>query len=128
MIVPNLLVIDDDTAFRSAVCEGLSRRGFEVEQARDGQEALEAIQNKRFHLALVDVHMPRVTGLELLRRLPATPDRPACVLMSAQLDDTIRREAEMMKAYRVLSKPIRLAALCEIVSSALLECYNWRAS
>ncbi|TWT81962.1 Response regulator MprA [Planctomycetes bacterium CA13] len=126
MIVPNLLVIDDDTAFRQVVCEGLSRRGFEVEEAVDGHQALEVIRNKQFHLALVDVHMPRVTGLELLRQLPETPNRPACVLMSAKLDEAIRREAELMKAYRVLSKPIRLAALCDVVRAALLEFYDWR--
>ncbi|TWU31767.1 response regulator [Novipirellula artificiosorum] len=126
MIVPNLLVIDDDSAFRNVVCEGLSRRGFEVEQACDGQEALDAIHSKQFHLALVDVHMPRVTGLELLSLLPETPHRPACVLMSAQLDEAIRREAERMKAYRVLSKPIRLAVLCDVVLSALTEVYDWR--
>ncbi|TWU21013.1 Response regulator MprA [Novipirellula galeiformis] len=125
MIVPNLLVTDDDSAFRRVVCEGLMRRGFEVSEASDGDEALHVIRSKRVHLALVDVHMPRVTGLELMRQLADTPDRPACVLMSAEMDEAIRREAESMQAYQVLSKPIRLHQLCDVVLGALTEVYGW---
>ncbi len=125
MIVPNLLITDDDSAFRRVVCEGLSRRGFYVREACDGQEALDLISTMEVHLALVDVHMPRITGLELVRRLSQTPNPPACVLMSAQLDESIRREAESMRAYQILSKPIRLNELCGVVSSALATIYDW---
>ncbi|EMI15325.1 response regulator receiver protein [Rhodopirellula maiorica SM1] len=125
MIVPNLLVTDDDSAFRRVVCEGLTRRGFQVSEASDGDEALQVIRTRRVHLALVDVHMPRVTGLDLMRQLVDTPDRPACVLMSAELDEQIRREAESMQAYQVLSKPIRLHQLCDVVLGALTDLYGW---
>ena len=125
MIVPNLLVTDDDSAFRSVLSEALSRRGFSILQARDGQEAIEVLSRTRIHMALVDVHMPRANGLEVMRHLVQTPDCPPCVLMSAELDEDIRREAERMKAYRVLSKPIRLNQIRDVVAAALREVYGW---
>ncbi len=126
MMIPNLLVTDDDSAFRHVLCEALSRRGFRVTQASDGEEAIERISQVEFHLALVDVHMPRLTGLDVMRHLTQTPHSPPCVLMTAQLDDEIRREAARMKAYQVLSKPIRLSQLSDLVCGALAEVYGWR--
>ncbi len=55
MDVPNLLVTDDDKAFRKVVCEGLQRRGFRVIEACDGREALDLIARSRVHVAVVDV-------------------------------------------------------------------------
>jgi CheY-like chemotaxis protein len=125
--VPNLLVSDDDAAFRRAVSEGLSRRGFHVTQACDGQQAIEMLSSRRVHIALLDVHMPRMSGLEVIRhlRLSESPESPPCVLMSAALDDEIRREAERMRAYQVLSKPVRLQQLTKIVCAALANIYGW---
>jgi two-component system chemotaxis response regulator CheY len=126
LVVPNLLVTDDDSAFRQVVCEGLVRRGFRVTQASDGQEAIEAINRSEVHVALIDVHMPKVTGLDVIRYLRQRPQSPPCVLMSADLDDEIRREAERMCAYQILSKPVRLAQLTDVVCGALSDVYDWR--
>ena len=126
LVIPNLLVSDDDSAFRQVVSEGLVRRGFRVTEARDGLEAIDVINRSEVHVALIDVHMPRATGLEVIRHLRRQPTSPPCVLMSAELDDEIRREAERMCAYQVLSKPIRLNKLTDIVCGALSEIYGWR--
>lgn len=126
MLIPNLLVTDDDSAFRQAVCEGLLRRGFRVTEARDGQEALELISSCEVHCALIDVHMPRLSGLDVIRHLHQQSQSPPCVLMSADLDEEIRREAERMRAYQVLSKPVRLAQLTDVVCGALSDIYGWR--
>lgn len=123
--IPNLLVTDDDSAFRQVVCEGLTRRGFRVTEARDGLEAIELLGRSRVHIALLDVHMPRLSGLEVIRHLYESPESPPCVLMSADLDDEIRREAQRMRAFEVLSKPVRLQHLTQIVCAALTKAYGW---
>ena len=125
ILIPNLLVTDDDSAFRQVVCEGLTRRGFQVTEARDGQEAIEVLDRDEVHMALLDFHMPRLTGLDVMRHLSDCPESPPCVLMSAELDEDIRREAERMQAYRVVSKPVRLQQLTEIVCAALTAAYGW---
>jgi two-component system chemotaxis response regulator CheY len=125
MFVPNLLVTDDDAAFRHVLCEGLARRGFHVSEARDGQEAMELIGRTKVHLVLVDVHMPRLSGLDVIRQLRDWPERPACVLMSARMDEAMRRQAIEMDAYDVLDKPIPLNRLNETIRNALAETYGW---
>lgn len=126
MLIPNLLVTDDDSAFREVVREGLSRRGFRVTEASDGQEAIDVIASCEVHFALIDVHMPRLSGLDVIRHLHQQPGSPPCVLMSADLDEEIRREAERMQAYQVLSKPVRLTQLTDVVCGALSDIYGWR--
>jgi two-component system chemotaxis response regulator CheY len=123
---PNLLVTDDDSAFRRVVCEGLVRRGFQVTEARDGREALELLERSQVHMALLDVHMPRLSGLDVIRHLYESPESPPCVLMSAALNDEIRREAERMRVFDILSKPVRLQKLTEIVCEALASVYGWQ--
>lgn len=123
--IPNLLITDDDSAFRRVVCEGLVRRGFRVTEARDGQEAIEVLQRAQVHLALLDFHMPRLSGLEVIRHLYESPESPPCVLMSAELNDEIRLEAQRMHAFDVLRKPVRLQQLTQIVCSALTAAYGW---
>jgi len=126
LMVPNLLITDDDSAFRKVICESLSRGGFQVTEACDGQEALDVLGSTKIHVALVDVHMPRVDGLQLMRHLVQTPDSPVCVLMSAKLDEQIEREARQMQAYRVMSKPFGLMELRDVVCGALQDVYGWQ--
>ncbi len=126
MDVPKLLVTDDDNAFRQVVCEGLQRRGFQVVEARDGREALDLLECSGVHVALIDVHMPYVTGLDVIRHLHERPTSLPCVLMSAELNDEIRQEAIEMRAYDVLSKPVRLSQLTSVVSHALNDFYGWQ--
>ncbi len=125
-MIPNVLITDDDSAFRHVLREGLSSRGYGITEASNGQEAIEKIAQSKVHFVLLDHHMPRLTGLEVMQQLTQTPHSPPCVLMSAQLDDDIRREAAKMKAYQVLSKPIRLAELRDLVLHGLAEIYGWR--
>ncbi|MEM9645814.1 MAG: response regulator, partial [Planctomycetota bacterium] len=113
-------------AFRGVLCDALAGFGFKVHQAGDGGEALELIAAQPMHFVLLDLHMPRVTGLDALRRLLEFPDRPPCALMSAELTDEIVAEARQMQVYRVLSKPFRVSQIREIVCGALAETYGWK--
>ncbi len=123
---PNLLVTDDDMAFRQVVCEGLVRRGYRVTEACDGEEALDVMQRDEIHVALVDLHMPRLTGLDVMRRLYDKPVSPPLVLMSAELDDAVRAEAKRMRAFDVLSKPVRMQHLAGVIGHILESVYDWR--
>ena len=127
-MTPNVLITDDDAGFRQTLCDALSQHGLNLHQASDGDEALAVINRQPIHLLLVDVHMPRVNGLEVIRSLAGLPKRIPAVLMSAMLNEEIEREAAAMRAYRVLHKPIRLSVLRDIVCGSLAETYGWRRS
>ena len=65
----NLLIVDDDDDFRGTVLRRLVRRGFQVQEAVDGPSALELASRKEFDVAIIDLMMPGMTGLELLAKL-----------------------------------------------------------
>ncbi|EMI53724.1 response regulator [Rhodopirellula sallentina] len=127
-MIANVLITDDDADYRETLCDALSRRGLSLHQARDGDEALEVIEREPIHLALLDVHMPRVTGLEVIRVLSERSAPMPYILMSAMMDEEIEREAARMRAYKILHKPIRLKVLRDIVCGGLAETYGWRPS
>jgi len=68
-----LLIVDDSTSMRQMVAFALSSGGFSVEQAEDGQAALDIARGQRFDAVVTDVNMPRMDGIELIRQLRALP-------------------------------------------------------
>jgi len=82
---PVVLVADDDEDVLQLVAAVLEEEGYEIETARDGLEALDRLSTRRPDLALLDVRMPGVDGVELSRRIrrnPRTGDVPV-ILLSA---------------------------------------------
>ncbi len=123
--VPSLLITDDDQDLRETLREALERRGFRTLAAGDGEQVLEILQSEQVHLLLLDMYMPRLTGLETIRRVKqAFADLP-CILMTANLDDRLAEEARRARAFRVFSKPIRFSDLTGSVQLALQQTYGW---
>ncbi len=124
---PQLLIADDDRDFREAISQVFLRRGYTTSLAADGLEALEIVQqNTTIHLILLDVHMPRLSGLEALQRLRYDCKRSVpCILMSALMDDSIVQRARQFEPAALLSKPFSLAVLTTTVESALRSTYGW---
>lgn len=73
MASATVLVVEDDAAVRTTTRLVLERHGFAVVTATDGQDALDVLDRQRVDIAVVDVSMPRMDGITLLRRLRATP-------------------------------------------------------
>ena len=122
---PNLLITDDDFGFRETLRGVLEPQGFRTFLARDGVEALDVIRHEEVHLVLLDMHMPRLTGLETLRQVKQIKSILPCIILSADADEELREEARRAEAFSVLSKPITRVALMTIVRSALRRTYNW---
>ncbi len=68
----DLLIVDDDPDFRGTVARRFLRRGFRVHEASDGEEALELAERRDFDVAILDMVMPGMSGLELLEKLKAS--------------------------------------------------------
>jgi len=123
---PSLLITDDDPAFRETLQIVFEPEGFNTILAEDGEEALEIVQTQEVHLVLLDMHMPKLTGLETLRRVKQLKVVLPCILLSARLDELILEQARRAQAYSVLSKPITRGQLTSIVRQALRWTYDWR--
>lgn len=61
----NLLIVDDEADFRESACRYFARFGFRVDQAEDGEEALNVSVNKKFDVVVLDIHMPGMNGKKL---------------------------------------------------------------
>ena len=125
---PSILITDDDSAFREALNDLFVPRGFHTILAADGEETLRIVQEREVHLVLMDMHMPRLTGLDTLRLLRNIRCILPCIILSANLDERIVEQARREHAFSVLSKPVTLRQLTSVVQDALLETYNWHAS
>lgn len=126
-VEPKLLIADDDRDFRESLGEVFCRRGYETRLAADGQEALEIVtQSTEIHLVILDIHMPRLSGLEALQQIRWTRSSSLpCILMSARMDEKLVLEAQPLKPAGLLTKPFTLRTLTATVESVLRSNYGW---
>lgn len=122
---PSLLITDDDPGFRETLRVAFEPKGFRTFLAGDGEEALKIVRSETIHVVLLDMHMPRLTGLETLRMLKEFRAMLPCILLSAQLDDLIVEQAQREHAFSVLSKTITLKQITGAVRQALQRTYAW---
>jgi CheY-like chemotaxis protein len=115
------LVVDDSMLIRHTVCRFLEERGFTVESATNGQEALEALNRVRPDIIITDMQMPKMTGSELitaLRSQAKTADIPVVIVASKQsgyeqnekranfaISKDIDIESQLAKALQVILGP-----------------------
>ncbi len=122
---PALLISDDDLSYRETLESVFAPRGFRILLAGDGEEALHIVRTQEVHLALLDMHMPKLTGLETLRQVKQFKAMLPCILMSAQWDDRLMEQARLAHAFLVLPKSIPLRQITGAVWQALERTYSW---
>lgn len=122
---PSILVTDDDAAFRDTVRNILQPRGFRLLTAADGEETLRIVNSQPVHLLLLDMHMPRLNGLETARRIRQLNSRLPFVLLSAALDESIAQQARLIDVFSMLSKPVSQRDLTTTVDQVFRRVYGW---
>ncbi|MBI2480387.1 MAG: response regulator [Planctomycetia bacterium] len=126
--IPSMLITDDDRAFRETLGGLFEQRGFHTMLAEDGQEAFEIVQREKIHVVLLDMNMPRLTGLETIRRVKRIFSVVPCILLSADMDDALAEEARQADAFSTHAKPISLPEITRTVSLAMRLTYDWPAA
>jgi two-component system, OmpR family, phosphate regulon response regulator PhoB len=124
-----ILIADDETAIVELVRFTLEDDDVQILGAYDGMTALELAQATQPNLALLDVHMPRLSGLEVCRRLRRSPEcaqmRIVMLSAAAQAEDRARGLAAGADEY--LTKPFSPLALLTLVRSLVPEAPAWPA-
>ena len=121
--VTRVVVADDSLSVRRALEQLMQDAGFEVETARDGFEALAAIQARPTHALLVDLEMPRMNGLEVARNLrnhAQTRDLPVVMITSRATEKHLAM-AEQAGVTRMLGKPFSEDSLVTLVRELIAE-------
>ena len=124
-VLPSILITDDDFDFRETLRFVFEPRGFRTLLAGDGEEALAILRGEQVHLVLLDMHMPKLSGLETLWEVRQFQWRVPIILLSAALDDSIIRQAKMAHAFSVLPKPVSRAQITDVVAQAFKQTYDW---
>lgn len=116
---PRILVVDDHESVRTALGKALRQRGWEAGLAADARQALALLREGRYHAMVVDVKMPGMDGLELMRAARAVSPGTEVVVITAY--GTVERAVEAMKlgAVDFVAKPFRRAVLMDAVGRAL---------
>jgi DNA-binding response OmpR family regulator len=115
-----LLIVDDDELARALLADQLQNRGFRVQQAADGVEALRLMEQQLFPLALVDWRMPAMDGIELTRRLRERGLQDTYVIMLTSKDEAVDYEQGYLAgADDYLSKKVRDVELMARIHSGL---------
>jgi len=113
-----VMIAEDDPINAELLQDLLESQGWKVELAEDGEVALTKMAAGHYDLLLLDLHMPKVDGVDVLRRIQrGDVDRPGrIVVVTADLLYGIREDIVSLGAHALLSKPIDIAALFKIIA------------
>jgi len=114
-----ILVADDDQTTRLLISETLRGAKYTVIEAADGTAALKKLKTDKFDMALLDVWMPKMNGLEVLAALRKTKKRPKVIVMTSDDTPETLLGAIREEAYQYLAKPIEPKALMALVRETL---------
>jgi DNA-binding response OmpR family regulator len=115
-----ILVVDDNVGIQHLVTRALTREGYVVAAVGDGEAALEHLAQEPARLVILDLQLPRLGGLGVLRRLRQQSSPPPVIVMSGLHDTHLAQEAVALGACDYISKPLDIERLCVAVRAALV--------
>ena len=119
MAKAKILVVDDESKIRESFSDILSLEDFEVDTAQNGEEAINLIDDDYYDIALLDLNMPKVDGLEVLKYLVEHSIDTIGIILTGYA--TIRTAVEAMKAgaFDYLAKPVKMEEVIMVINRAL---------
>jgi DNA-binding NtrC family response regulator len=113
-----VLVADDERNLRELMVRELTRRGHDVEGVEDGEAALRRLGEAPYDVVVLDMRMPRMEGIEVLRALQSAPDPPQVIVMTGFQEVSTAVEAMKLGAYDYLTKPTKIEELDIVIRKA----------
>nr|WP_296006657.1 response regulator transcription factor [uncultured Blautia sp.] len=123
----NILVVDDDREIVKSLGKLLELEGYEIYKAYDGMEALELLMQKKIHLILLDVMMPKLNGLAALMKIREKNNIPI-IMLSAKTEESDKVLGLSMGADDYVTKPYNTAELMARVKSQLRRYFSLGAA
>ncbi len=114
----NILLVDDEVELASTLAERLSMRGMTADWVSSGEAALELIKTKSYDVAVLDLKMPGINGIELMKRLGEMVPTLKFVIMTGHgsLSDYA---SHRVPTVRYLAKPLRLSELITFINELM---------
>ncbi len=117
----SVLVVEDETVIRDLLVEALSEEGYRVHAVASGEKALEALQERLYDLVLLDLNLPGIGGLEVLRTAPSVQTDAQFLVMTAFGSVDTAVEAMKLGAFDYVTKPFQMDALLLTLERACRE-------
>lgn len=116
-----ILIAEDFEENRVALKLILKHTGFDVIEAQDGQQAIEAVRREKPDLVLMDITLPVIDGLQATREIRSDEkfERLPIIIISAHDDDEVRRQADEAGASGYISKPVEIEELKKLIEGCL---------
>jgi DNA-binding NtrC family response regulator len=114
-----ILVADDEDSFRRFVSEVIKRNGHTPVEAGDGQEALERYKVQDIDLSIIDVNMPKMSGLDYLHAVKKLDPRAVVIIMTGYPTAETIVETIEEDGYTYIAKPIKIARLADLIQRGL---------
>lgn len=116
---PTILIVDDEASIRAALEKFLSGQGYSVLATANPHEAVKLAEGNVIDLALIDLVMPEMNGLEFLKKLRTISPSTMAIIITAYGTITSAVEAMKMGAYHYLTKPFELDDVASLVATAI---------
>ncbi len=117
MAVGKILIVSDDASMRFVLSEALTKQGYQSTEA-DGQQALVRIQEEPQDVVILDLKMPRISGIETLAKIKAMDPDTVVIIVTAFGSREMAYEAFKAGAYDYFSKPLDINEVCTVVGRA----------
>ena len=114
-----ILYVDDEDALRTLVKNQLATEGYVVETADDGDTAMEMLEKSSYGVILLDVRMPRVSGVEVLKFIRERKINTRVIMLTAVDDLSVAIESVKMGANDYLTKPYDLTVLLSAINRVI---------
>jgi two-component system response regulator CpxR len=115
---PKIMLVDDEKEFVHTLSERLRTRSLESSIAYDGEQALAMVQKEPPDVIVLDLMMPGIDGIEVLRRLKRDHSQVEVIILTGHGSDLERQQAEELGAFAYLRKPVDIDALAKVMHEA----------
>ncbi len=120
----SILITDDDSGCREALRDIMEPEGYRTLLASSGEEALDIVREESVHVALFDMNMPKLSGLETLELVRQFNAMLPVILVTADRTESLMRQALHAQAYSVIAKPVSKHIVLYTVVRALARAYG----
>lgn len=110
-----VMVVDDHVNSGYVLQKSMQDHGYDTSFFSNGEEALSGIREAPIDLLLTDLHMPGLSGIELIRRAKQERPETIAILMTGLLTSEAEREARALKIEAIICKPIDVETLCSLM-------------
>jgi DNA-binding NtrC family response regulator len=117
----SILVVDDEDALRTVLSNELTNEGYQVQNASDGDEAVNELTKSTYDLILLDIKMPRMNGFEVLKYVKEHHPKSKVVMLTGFADLKNAIESKKLGADDFVSKPYDLVDLLTTIERVLAE-------